>query len=816
MRKFRFLGFRPGSPVSMSVQQGTRTRSASVQRWGMAGSVTISRQMASPALVAPAAIFLQADVAGLGVATSSEGYDPSAHDVEYIWSIALDGEPGYATETYDYVGDLPAEFRVKGTRYGKKIGHVMDRAGTYRFVVTAINIDTGDAVTSDEHTVTIADPDDYFGPLETIYVAPPQEGNDVPAPNGGVFTTLTLAREQIERNPAGTGRYRVRVKRGFTYDQGFSCPRDGSSCVTWMLDAWGTGAKPVLTGSITTGRNDGQESVTGWHIRDVDVVRTQEGTTVDTGYLNNNRVGAIWNVRCEGVPTKPTNAPYSVISPGDGTGWLAMANSRFLKLHGLWGLRSIGNAACVVGCVYEDDPDAPASHAEPDDKREGYGVRWGGDAWLTAFSQCRFFKRTGWFDNVTSIQTTHQIFRLGNGDRLGQYIHIERSLLEGSWKVVNLTEGDGALGNVVVERNLMYGVHDTNGAVATKFSGITVRNNLFVRPPSQPAQGATNDNFLLNQFFGFSGALSDGERAAPARVYSNTIIILGDVADDFSLVGNGGSGLTALEVANNVVHHPYTTSIPPVDAGPFTLTALYETLYKGYWDTETPTGNITEPAEYLVSGNARVGTFLPGETVVGSVSGSSRVYTRDHPIFGPDKMAFETPLINTGPITTNRFVAGETLTGQTSGATAVVGNTVQQGTLDTGLYDTLLIPRTVTPTHRAGYSGRVTAFTEGATLTSGNGSATITQITDLGNGSGILWLRDVSGDFAVGDILADSAGGSAVCAEALGISGVGALWLPAEGSDALGAALEDPVAITDFFGNRRPPYPSKGAFEAGF
>jgi hypothetical protein len=780
----------------------------------MPGSVTISQQMVSPALVAPSAIFLQADIEGLGVVPSSEGYDPSAHDVEYIWSVSLDGEPGYSTEAYDHVADLPAEFRVKGTRYGKKIGHVLERAGAYRFVVTAINIDTGDSATSDEMTVTIADPDDYFTALETIYVAPPQQGNDAPTPNGGVFTTFSAAKEQIERNRAGSGKYRVRVKRGFVYEQGFRCPEDGNSCITWMLDTWGTGAKPILTEAITTGRNEGQASVTGWHIRDIDVVRTGAGATVDTGYLDANRVGTIWNVRCEGVATKPTHAPYSVITPGDGTGWFAMANSQFLKLHGIWGLRNIGNAACVVGCVYEQDTYAPASHPEPDDKREGYGVRWGGDAWLTAFSQCRFFIRSGWFDNVTSIQTSQNIFRFGNANREGQFFHVERCLLEGGRTVVAFSEADGAAGNILVERNLMIGVHDTVQAVNSPFSGATVRNNLFVRPPSEPAQGPSG-LFRQQSFVAFGGSLTPAQQAVPTKVYSNTFVNLGEARDTFVEVSNN-AGIINLAVANNVVHHPYTTAIASVDAGPFALSSLYAPLYSGYWDTETPAGNISEVPEYLVSGNSVVGTFQAGETVVGSVSGSSRIFTRLHPVFGPGRMCFETPAINTGPITTNRFVEGETLTGQTSGATAVVGKTVQQGTLDTGLYDTLLIPRTITPTHRVGYSGRTAAFTEGATLSSGSGTATITQVHDLGNGSGILWLRDASGSFGVGDTLTDSAGGAALCSEALGISGVGALWFPAEGSDALGAALEDPVAITDFFGNRRPPYPSKGAFEAGF
>ena len=40
-----------------------------------------------------------------------------------------------------------------------------------------------------------------------------------------------------------------------------------------------------------------------------------------------------------------------------------------------------------------------------------------------------------------------------------------------------------------------------------------------------------------------------------------------------------------------------------------------------------------------------------------------------------------------------------------------------------------------------------------------------------------------------------------------------AIYRPTSGSDALGDALNEPVAFDDFFGNPRPQYPSRGAFE---
>jgi hypothetical protein len=475
-----------------------------------------------------------------------------------------------------------------------------------------------------------------------------------------------------------------------------------------------------------------------------------------------------------------------------------MANCEFLKLHGVWGLNSGRAASCVVGCVYEQDPDAPASHAETDDSREGYGVRWGGDAWLTAFSQSRFFIKTGWFDNYTSIQTSQNPFRIGGADRDGQFVHVERCLLEGGRTLIAIAEGDGAVGNVLVERNLMWGVHDTNGAVSSKFSGTTVRNNLFVRPPSQAAQNEGAWEFRQQSFVSFGGTLTTAQRAAPGRAYNNTFICLADPAGNFVRVSNG-AGLTEVIDQNNVYHYPYASSAP-VDAGPFTLTDFYSRLSLGYFDTETPTGNITETAEYLVNGTSRVGTFQAGETVVGSVSGSSRVYRRDHPIFGPGRMCFETPLINTGPITTNRFVAGETLTGQTSGATAIVGNTVQQGTLDTGLYDTLLIPRTVIPTHVLAYDAQSGAFTEGETLTNGTATAYICRVYDDGS-TGLLWLRDVVGTFADNDSLTDGDTGAATANGGATISGCGALWVQDTIANCGAGTI---AAATDFFGEFRP------------
>jgi hypothetical protein len=181
-------------------------------------------------------------------------------------------------------------------------------------------------------------------------------------------------------------------------------------------------------------------------------------------------------------------------------------------------------------------------------------------------------------------------------------------------------------------------------------------------------------------------------------------------------------------------------------------------------------------------------------------------------------LAFQMPVIhdNLTAAGISRFASNDVLTGSLGGA-ATMDSMYSSQPHDTAMFAVGTIPFTISPTHLVAYDALTGNFTEGDTLTGGTSGATgtICQVFDDGT-TGLIWLRGVTGTFVDNETLADGGGGSARADGDMRSAGTGALWLPAEGNPALGAALHDPVALFDFFGNRRPAYPSKGAFEAAF
>lgn len=241
--------------------------------------------------------------------------------------------------------------------------------------------------------------------------------------------------------------------------------------------------------------------------------------------------------------------------------------------------------------------------------------------------------------------------------------------------------------------------------------------------------------------------------------------------------------------ANNVLHEPYATT--PVSTISFTLSEVFTPQYKGYWDTETPTGNITETPYYIAYHNAATisGTFGAGNTVRGQTSDVAKVFVSfasgndpDSPPLGGTNgdaiMLFETTVTNAKP--TANFTPGEVLEDLTSGATVTMRTTADDSQVPTsGRWDTSLVPGTPTPTHVIAYDAQTGNFTEGDTLTGGTSGATgtICQVFDDGT-TGLIWLRDVTGTFADNETITDGATGSATANGGAVSAGTGALWVP--------------------------------------
>ncbi len=101
------------------------------------------------------------------------------------------------------------------------------------------------------------------------------------------------------------------------------------------------------------------------------------------------------------------------------------------------------------------------------------------------------------------------------------------------------------------------------------------------------------------------------------------------------------------------------------------------------------------------------------------------------------------------------------------------------------------------------------SFSAGKTVTSGSASAFILEVQGV-----TLVLGDMLGAFSANDSLVEVDGSGAGTATANQVdTGVTSTYAPKAGSVAIGAAVNDPVSLDDFFGNLRPLHPSIGALE---
>src|SRR6056297_98454 len=138
---FTFEGFTEGSLVAMSAAQGTQGAAGSVPEWRLSNMNTATLDIAriEPAeLVAPVGIWFEAtDLQGFAVSEPADpdagrAYDPTAHDITYIWDF---DDPG----TFGAHLNVPTAWNNSNIDYGKKAYHVFETPGTYVLRLSAID-----------------------------------------------------------------------------------------------------------------------------------------------------------------------------------------------------------------------------------------------------------------------------------------------------------------------------------------------------------------------------------------------------------------------------------------------------------------------------------------------------------------------------------------------------------------------------------------------------------------------------------------------------------------------------------------------------
>jgi len=693
MQRFRFLGFTPGSPVTMELGKGPLTKIVDVSRWGVTAGVSISVLKAQDALVAPYQVTLEALVTDFGVEAGGAGeWDPQYHDIEYIWSVEEVGNPDYATSMYTAPVHVPAANRVKGTKYGKRIVHVIGRddvtpgaARTFRFVCTAVNLATGISATSAAYERTIEHPDDYFSAAETFVVrATGSIATDYPATSQalrtGIQDAIGLVASRV--GPSGLTKYRVCIEKGMTNP---GIIQNYVYLDTIYFDTWGSSPdEPIVSAS----RSEWVRSLAPpcstfvlYGIKFIDA-----GQPWLSASIPNEEDACCFTI--DSIKTEGTSVALGWDVGGVLTNiWPAYSNCAADGFTSEGGMAA-GEIMALIGCRIVSLPIQSSDHKGGG----GFGIRSDKGVRLMYISQSEGFVRQGWFNNVPGIQTTQAMLRLfgtGTSQVAGRRIHVERCTLEGACSIGN---DDTNIMNVLVERNISLRVHDVGSwSIAT---AATVRNNLQIVPPSRDAQNGVFPQVARLVSFTTPGTIVQDPRDGLAKVYNNTVIHLSNVEASAADIVNEGT-YTVVE-ANNVFHAPYAPT--PVIAGNFNLTEVFTPRFDGYDERR---GSPGEPQYRALIDQATImGTHSPGDQLRGRTSGVTKTLRvlegadQNPPYSGETWFRsgfgwrFDASVINTRMDQAagfERFVASEILDNlDTGGTVQLKANAFFQPTHDTG------------------------------------------------------------------------------------------------------------------------------------
>ena len=186
--------------------------------------------------VAPAGVWFEAiGISGFDVPGGpgpGDVYDPSFHEITYIWHF---GDPG----AFDAPLNLPSAWQDRDIAYGKRAAHVFRTPGTY--TVTLWAVDRSGTTAQATATVTIDDPNTAYPGSRTICYS--QTGDFAGAPGGAQLVTSDAALENAVSNLSQTGR--VLFRRGS--DQTVSLSFYGGNFnQNIRFDSWGSGNRPIL------------------------------------------------------------------------------------------------------------------------------------------------------------------------------------------------------------------------------------------------------------------------------------------------------------------------------------------------------------------------------------------------------------------------------------------------------------------------------------------------------------------------------------------------------------------------------------------
>lgn len=597
MPSFTFQGFSTGDQVGLSILQSSNSIAKSVDTWGQGSLASLNILITTaPIVTAPAPVWVEAiELSGFDVpggAGPNEVYDPSFHEITYIWTVQ-----GAPLAPYTAPENMVSGWNNPNVAYGKKAAFCFPDPGTYTIELWAVDASGTTGIAST--VISVANATSLYPADRTIAFA--GDGNFSEAPSGAQQVSSVSALENAIS--AANHPLRVLFKRGQTVTN-MRLRTSGGRLD--HIGAFGTGSAPALrpieydTSDSIQWSSSGPETqitISGLKFEGFWDPTTETGSLGGSSPLNwksRNTAAKILVHDCE-----ITNCETWEISCNSVAQDVMIANciTRNWQQYGAHSYKNQAGKYAFLGCRAAQSPDALNGGPKKGLSNNHGPCRIENCGWVV-MDVCDLFSNTGW----SAGHDTQPCFRLSTAQTgtLGASAHVGRTVMENGSRVINLAgENAGAEdnpGNYVFDRLVLIGGAQANiDMIICHKGGTTFRNMLLFHPNverySDPGPQSFF-NFAVNNH-------RNGNASEPVRIYNVTAISLLNGATEESgpmNLSNGASSFTNYTEENNVLHIP-NGSVPATASAPIDMTSTVPGVtprYKGVqYNYEHVTGTLS-------------------------------------------------------------------------------------------------------------------------------------------------------------------------------------------------------------------------------
>ncbi len=559
MARIGFHGFKAGTAVELALRQFGRRIPARAEKWSDPEAMEPSPESwdALPATakaevtvwrsemeVGPEGFYFQVtgyDGFDTPAPEQGETYDRRYHELVYLWNFDDEGATWLAPE------NVQDHQRNANISYGPQVSHTYTKPGTYSPSVIIFEPSSGKLAKVVLGPFTVQDPDVFFAGSKTHYVD--DEGVYADAPDGAVnYSDVRLAMAAIR----GKGPVRVMIRCDRDYDlQDFPFAEvSGNTYRNVYLCNDGTGVNPRIH-HIRKDRAALFDFISKWFRpagNGADVVFTgldlvgQWDSVTETG---DSMDGILFR---GGEPEQYPN--HVLLHNVNMTGFdqaisfvggphklTLIVNDSTVTDYRDYALYGGADRIALTGSRLMHHIDA-AGGGYKNGAHNQHGNMRLGFIDSCVMDGCDFFSHVGWFQNYAPYHSAQPVLRwnfMGQEDPNENALNMQRCSAEGGTTVLACSHMNNnksvANNNVLFERNTIVGTWQTNNMIYTMFGGVTIRFNrmIFTDPLRIDFHLFQPSKFVEFQNYGL--AVEGSTEIDPIRVDFNTCINLASSAN---------------------------------------------------------------------------------------------------------------------------------------------------------------------------------------------------------------------------------------------------------------------------------------------